>query len=134
MGDVVLLYSWMGRSGSTWILQAKVLGRLGSFPVLMHEKDHLVERRDTWRRLTCLSFEIWRRKVAVCLRPWVAGEQMLPQRERGGRVSVRLGGKEDPAGGPWEQAEGLGGFRFIQSESLPGVFPGSLLIFVFASF
>lgn len=84
VGDVVLLCSWMKSSDSTWILQPEVLEGLGSFPVLVHERDHLVERRDTWRRLACLPFEIQRREVAVFPRPWVAGEQMLPQRKRGG--------------------------------------------------
>lgn len=46
---------------------------------------------------------------------------------------MRLGGKEDPAGGPQEQAEGPGGFRFIQSGSLPWVFPGSFLLSEIAS-
>lgn len=81
VGDVVLLCSWMKSSDSTWILQ---LEGLGSFPVLVRGTDHLVERRDTWRRLACLPFEIQRREVAVFPRPWVAGEQMLPQRRRGG--------------------------------------------------
>lgn len=107
---------------------------LGVFPHLDALERSPAERRDTWRRFTCLRFKIWRGEVAACLRRWVAGEQMLPQRKTGGRVPVRLGGREDPAGGPREQDERLGGFRFIQPGYLPWVFPGSLLLSVITSF